>query len=193
MLGLRSRDPALIIESQRLYEALIAGSPKRQLYRYRFAELLADTGRVEASDDQLVQAVAADPEMGESVWRLGVFRWQHENQAQIGSKMIVQAADGICRHPLSNSGEASLLAQAFLLQGDMVGLRSMEQRLSDLPAGVRPASTYLELARFQEQAGLFAERDRMLRIAAAQDVSVRARLASLFDGRVKTITEAEGL
>jgi len=80
-----------------------------------------------------------------------------------------------------------------LLQGDRAGLRSMEQRISDLPEGARPASTYLEIARLQEQAGLLVERDRMLRIAAAQDVSVRARLVSLFDGRVKTITEAEGL
>jgi O-antigen ligase len=193
MLGLRARDPALIIESQQLYEALIAGSPKRQLYRYRFAELLADTGRIEASDDQLVQAVAADPEMGESLWRLGAFRWQHENQAQIGSKMIIEAANGICRHPLSNSGEVSLLAQAYLLQGDRAGLRSMERWISELPAADQPASTYLEIARFQEQAGLLAERDQMLRIAAVRDVSVRARLASLFDGRVKTIAEAEGL
>ena len=194
MLGLRSGDPELIREARRRFEALIAGSPQRQLYRYRLANLLAKTGHVEASGDQLIQSVAADPEVGESVWRLGVFRWQQENQAEIGSKMIVQAADGICRHPLFNSAEASLLAQAFWVQGDLAGLRSMERRIWELPAeDRRPASTYLEIARFQEQAGLLAERDRMLRIAAARDATVGARLASLFDGRVKTIAEAEQL
>ncbi|HEX7507986.1 MAG TPA: O-antigen ligase family protein, partial [Polyangia bacterium] len=62
MLGLRAHDPQLLNESRQLYEALINGSPRRQLYHYRFAELLAETGRVEAAGDQLAQAVAADPE-----------------------------------------------------------------------------------------------------------------------------------
>jgi hypothetical protein len=52
---------------------------------------------------------------------------------------------------------------------------------------------YLEIARFQEQAGLLAERDLMLQIAGARDAAVNARLASLFDGRARTIAEAEGL
>jgi O-antigen ligase len=192
MLGLRSHDRELLNESQRLYEELIAGSPRRQLYRYRFAELLAETGRVEASDDQLAQAVAADPEMGESVWRLGALRWQREDQAELGSKMIVQAANGTCRHFLSSSEDASLLAKAFLVQGDLAGLRSMERRLGELTEDQRPAS-YLEIARLQEQAGLLTERDRMLRTAAARDVALRARLAPLLDGRVGTIAEAEQL
>ncbi len=194
MLGLRAHDPELINEAQRLFEALIAGSPQRQLYRFQFANLLAETGRLQASSDQLAQAVAADPEMGESLWRLGVFRWQREGQAQIGAKMIVQAADGTCRHPLSSSGEASLLARAFLVQGDLAGLRSMEQRLSEVPPDPPPqTSDYLEIARLDEQAGLLAERDRMLRIAALRDATVGLRLAPLFDGRVGTIAEAEGL
>jgi hypothetical protein len=194
MLGLRFHDPELINEAQQLYEALIADSPKRQLYRYRFSEMLAETGRVEASDDQLVQAVAADPEMGESVWRLGVFRWHYKNQAETGSKMIIQAADGICRHLLSSSAEATLLAQAFLMQGDLAGLRSMERRIEELPPeDQKRASTYLDLARLQEQAGLLAERDHLLRLAAVRDVAVGARLAPLFDGRVGTIAEAERL
>ncbi|HEY5284987.1 MAG TPA: O-antigen ligase family protein, partial [Polyangia bacterium] len=193
MLALRSGDQELTNEAQRLYEALIAGSPQRQLYRYRFAEMLASTGRIEAAGDQLVQAVAADPKIAESLWQLGVFRWQHENQAEIGSQMIVQAADGICRHPVSSSAEAILLAHAFSVQGDQSGLRSMEQRISALPAEDRPASTYLDIARLQEQSGLLAERDRMLRIAAVRDATVGARLAPLLDGRVRTISEAERL
>jgi O-antigen ligase len=194
MLGLRSHDPALLNEARQLYEALITSSPKRQLYRYRFAELLAETGRVEAAGDQLVQAVAADPEMGESVWRLGDFRWRHQNQAEIGSKMIVQAADGVCRHQLSSSSEASLLAKAFLAQGDLAGLRSIERRISEIPKEDPPqTSAYLDIARLQEQAGMLVERDRMLRIASGLDVTVSARLASLLDGRVRTIAEAERL
>jgi tetratricopeptide (TPR) repeat protein len=193
MLALRSGDPELIKEAQRHYEALIAGSPQRQLYRYRFAEMLASTGRVEEARDQLVQAFAADPKIGESLWQLGVFRWQHENQAEIGSQMIGQAADGICRHPLSSSAEAILLAHAFSVQGDRSGLRSMEQRISALPAEDQPASSYLDIARLQEQAGLGAERDRMLRIAAARDATIGARLAPLLDGRVRTIAESERL
>ena len=194
MLGLRAHDPQLLNESRQLYEALITSSPKRQLYRYRFAELLAETGRVEAAGDQLAQAVAADPEVGESLWRLGDFRWRHQNQAEIGSKMIVQAADGICRHPLSSSEDASLLAKAFLVRDDLAGLRSMEQRISELPAeDQQRASTYLDIARLQEQAGLLVERDQMLRIAAVRDVAVSARLASLLAGRVATIAEAERL
>jgi O-antigen ligase len=194
MLGLRAHDRELINEAQRLFEALIAGSPRRQLYRYQFANLLAETGRLQASSDQLAQAVEADPEMGESLWKLGVFRWEHEGQAQIGAKMIVQAADGTCRHPLSNSGEASLLARAFLVQGDLAGLRSMERRISAVPPDApTQTSDYLEIARLDEQAGLLAERDRILRIAAIRDVAIGVRLAPLFDGRVGTIAEAEGL
>jgi hypothetical protein len=193
MLGLRARDPELIKEAQRLYEALIAGSPQRQLYRYRFAEMLAETGRVEAASDQLAQAVAADPKMGESLWRQGVFRWHYQNQEEIGSQMVVRAAEGMCSHPLASSEEAILLAHAFLMQGEPAGLRSMEQRISELPPEDRPASTYLDIARLQEQAGMLAERDRMLRIAAARDVAVSARLAPLLEGRVRTIAEAEQL
>jgi len=192
MLGLKSRDPELLDEAQRLYQALIAGSPLRQVYRYKFAKLLAETGRVDEGDEQLEQAVAADPESGDSVWRLGAFRWHYENEAEIGSQMIVRAADGICRHLLSSSEDANLLAQAFLAQGDLAGLRSMERRMSELPgADPRPASVYVDIARLQEQAGLLAERDRMLRIAAGRDTTVNAHLAPLFDGRVRTIAEAE--
>lgn len=194
MLGLRAQDPALLNESRQLYEALITSSPKRQLYRYRFAELLAETGRVEAAGEQLRQAVAVDPEMGESVWRLGEFRWRYQNQVEIGSKMIVQAADGVCRHWLSSSEDASLLAKAFLVQDDLAGLRSMERRMGELPPQEsRTASAYLDIARLQEQAGLFAERDQMLRIAAVRDAALGARLAPLFSGRVATIAEAERL
>jgi O-antigen ligase len=192
MLGLKSNDSELINEAQRLYEALIADSPKRQLYRYRFASLLVETGRVEAGGDQLAQAVAADPEMGESLWRLGVFRWHYENQTQIATKMIIQAADGMCHHWLSGAEDARLLARAFLVQGDLAGLRSMARRMSELPPE-RPASIHLEIARYQEQAGLLAERDQMLRTAAVQDATVSTRLAPLFDGRVGTIAEAEAL
>ncbi len=194
MLGFRAHDPELINEAQRLFEALIAGSPQRQLYRYQFSNLLAETGRLQASSDQLAQAVAADPEMGESLWRLGVFRWQRESQAQIGSKLIVQAADGTCRHALSNSGEAMLLARAFLVQGDLAGLRSMGRRLSEMAPGAPPqTSDYLEIARLDEQAGLLTERDRMLRIATLRDGALGVRLVPLFDGRASTIAEAEGL
>jgi O-antigen ligase/tetratricopeptide (TPR) repeat protein len=192
MLGFISHDRALIDEAQRLYEALIASSPQHQLYRYRFASLLADTGRVQAADDQLTQALAADPDMGESVWRLGMLRWQHENQVQLGSKMVTQAANGMCRHQLSSSEEAVLLAQAFGVQGNLTGLSSMKRRMEELPPeDSHPASAYLDIARVQEQNGLFAERDSMLRIAAAKDASLGARLAPLFDGRVRTIAEAE--
>jgi O-antigen ligase len=178
MLGLKSRDPALLNEAQRLYEALIAGSPRRQIYRYQFARLLAQTGRVEAAGDQLAQALAAAPEIKESLWRLGFFRWHDEKQAQIGSQLIVQSADGICRHQLSSSEDAILLAQAFLVQGDLTGLRSMERRMEELsPEDPRLSPAYVNIARFQEQAGLLAEHDRMLRIAAVRDGTVNARLA----------------
>jgi O-antigen ligase len=192
MLGLKTHDPALIQEAQQLYEALIAGSPQRQLYRYRFANLLADTGRVQAADEQLVQAVAADPDMGESVWRLGMLRWQRENQVQAGSKMVTQAANGMCRHLLSSSEEAVQLARAFAIQGNLSGLSSMKQRMDQVPPeDGHPASAYLEIARAQEQAGLFTERDGTLRIAAGKDAALGARLAPLFDGRARSIAEAE--
>ncbi len=205
LAGLRDH-PLLGWGPDKKADAIYAGKPEHfrfrgvmpalafMLYRFQFANLLAKTDRLQASSDQLAQAVAADPEMGESLWRLGVFRWQREGQAQIGAKMIVQAADGTCRHPLSSSGEASLLARAFLVQGDLAGLRSMEQRLSEVPPDPPPqTSDYLEIARLDEQSGLLAERDRMLRIAALRDATVGLRLAPLFDGRVGTIAEAEGL
>jgi O-antigen ligase len=194
MLGIKSNDPELVNEAQKLYEALIADSPKRQLYRYRFASLLVETGRVKAGGDQLAQAVAADPEMGESLWRLGVFRWHYENQTQIATKMLIQAADGMCHHWLSSAEDARLLARAFLVQGDLAGLRSMARRMEELPPEYeRPASTYLEIARYQEQAGLLAERDQMLRTAAVRDATVSTRLAPLLDGRAGTMAEAERL
>jgi len=192
MVGLKSHDPGLLKEAQQRYEALIAGSPNRQLYRYRYASHLAETGRLQESGEQLVEAVATDPEMGESLWRLGAFRMEYETQPEMGSKLIVQAADGVCRHLLSSLAEAKLLAQAFLVQGNLEGLRSMERRISELPPEEpRPASTYLDIARIEEQAGLVAERDTMVRLAAAQDATLRARLAPLFNGRVATIAEAE--
>jgi len=194
MLGLMSHDRALVDEAQRLYEALIASSPLRQLYRYRFASLLADTGRVQAADDQLSQAVAADPNMGESVWRLGLLRWQREDQVQSGSKMVTQAANGVCRHQLFTSEEAVLLARAFGVQGNLTGLSSMKQRMEEVPPeDGHPASAYLDIARVQEQNGLFADRDSMLRIAAAKDAALGARLSPIFDGRAHTIAEAESM
>ena len=194
ILGLKSHDPSLLSEAQQLYEALIEGSPQRQLYHYRLAELFTETTRIEAAGDQLMQAFNADPEIGESTWRLGVFHWRYGNQAELGSRMVVQSVNGTCPRGLSGSGEAILLARAFLLQGDLEGLRSMELRLAQLPPEyLRSASVYLEVARLQEQAGLLAERDRMVRAAAARDAALSARLAPLIEGRLRTIAEAEGV
>jgi tetratricopeptide (TPR) repeat protein len=184
----------LLSEAQQLYEALIAGSPQRQLYHYRLAELFTETNHIEAAGDQLMQAFNADPEIGESTWRLGEFRWRYGNQAKLGSKMLVQSVKGACPRALFNSGEAILLARALLVQGDLEGLRSMGLRIAQLPPeDQRSASLYLDIARLQEQAGLIAERDRMLRAAAARDATISARLAPLFDGRLQTIAEADGL
>ena len=194
ILGLKFHDTELLNEAERLYEALIADSPQRQQYRIQYATLLAQTGRVEAGDAQLVQAAAVAPEVGEALWKLGVYRWQYEKQAPMGSRMMIQAVDATCRHYLTNWGDAGMLAQAFSVQGDLAGLRAMERRMREtLGEAPQPAVAYLDIARYQEKAGLFAERDRMLRMAAAQDSAVGARLAPLFDGRVKTIAEAEQL
>jgi tetratricopeptide (TPR) repeat protein len=194
ILGLKSRDPQLLSEAQQLYEALIAGSPQRQLYHYRLAELFTETNRIEAAGDQLMQAFNADPEIGESTWRLGEFRWRYGNQAELASKMVVQSVNGACPRGLSSLGEAILLARAFLRQGDLEGLRSMELRIAQLPPqDQRSASLYLDIARLQEQAGLLAERDRMLGAAAARDATISARFAPLVDGRLQTIAEAEGV
>jgi O-antigen ligase len=178
MLGLKVGDQALLAEAELLYKALLAGSPQQQFYHYQLARLFAQTGRIDAGDDQLRQAVAADPQVGESVWRLGLYRWQYENQPQIGSQMLVQAAEGSCRRPLSNSDEAVVLGQAFGVQGNLAGLRSMERRMEELPAeDPRPSSAYRDIARFQEQAGLLAERDRMLGIAATRDATTKIAVA----------------
>ena len=61
------------------------------------------------------------------------------------------------------------------------------------PEYSRPASAYLDIARVQEQNGLFADRDSMLRIAAAKDAALGARLSPIFDGRAHTIAEAESM
>ena len=184
----------MLDEAQRLYEALIAGSPRRQLYRYKFATLLVNTGRVQEADDQLAQAVAADPEIGDSRWMLGVLRWQYEKQPKVGSRILVQAADGRYRHHLVSSSEAGLLAKAFLVQGDLGGLRSMERRMEELPGNDPQRSTVcVSVARLQEEAGLPVERNRMLQNAARWDTQVNVRMAPLFDGRVRTIAEAERL
>jgi hypothetical protein len=108
--------------------------------------------------------------------------------------MLVQSVKGACPRALFSSGEAILLARALLVQGDLEGLRSMELRIAQLPLeDQRSASLYLDIARLQEQAGLIAERDRMLRAAAARDATIHTRLAPLFDGRLRTIAEADGL
>ena len=183
MLGLKVRDKVLLDEAKRLYEALIEGSPRQQFFRSQLARLLVDRGQIGAGGEQLAAAVAADPEMGESIWWLGFHRWYYENQPRLGSQLIVQSMVGLCRHNLDNAEEAKLLAQAFLFQGDLTGLRSMEGRMQEWsPADPRTASVYLDIARFQEQAGLLVERDRMLRIAVVRDGGVGARLAPVFDG-----------
>jgi O-antigen ligase/tetratricopeptide (TPR) repeat protein len=171
ILGLESKDPNLIAEAQRIYEILIEESPDRQFFRYQLASLLTQTGRLDAAENQLTSAVAIDPNMGESLWRLGVFRWFEKGQAESGSKLIVKGSVGFCHYIYWNSDEMILLAQAFFLQGDLAGLRSMEQRMKeDLPSEEpRPASAYRKIAGFQAQAGLSAESNRMLQIADARD------------------------
>jgi len=193
-LGRASRDPELSNEARLLYRQMVADSPRRQLYRYTYATLLAEGGHIQEGDAQLAQAFDEAPEMGDSAWALGAYRWRYEKQDVLGSKLIARGADGICRHPLSSSVEAGQLGQAFLVQGNLEGLRSMEKRMEGLfRTDPQLASIYVAIARYQEQAGLLAERDRMLQAAGERDVAVKARLAPLFDGRAKTIAEAEQL
>ncbi|HMA96140.1 MAG TPA: hypothetical protein VKP30_25815, partial [Polyangiaceae bacterium] len=82
-----------------------------------------------------------------------------------------------------NALELQQLAQVLQKSGRTHSLREVVELARNLPPNDRPTRTYLAVARYMEKAGVFTERDQVLRLAQEFDRDGKPVVDAVLSGR----------
>lgn len=167
------------------YQAAIKLSPKRQQLFYSYAHFLVDRGRKAEAFETLKQVVSFDPEIGESLWLLGLHEFFDQQMVQEGAKDLVKSMTVAYPYELKEAREAMALAIAYDTLGMKDELKGIIQLLPKLPQG--DLAVYVQIARVMEHQGLIQERDMILNALARLDPAIAQRLEPLTSGSVTSI------
>lgn len=191
-LARTTKQPPLLAQAGEQFELLLAESPRRQQYQYDYAGWLVEAGRLKEAQAHLEFALNQYETSGESIWRLGVFKWRSLKQPGAGAELMRKAVLGKeCPYGPKSAMETQQLAQAYWTLGDREHLKGLVKAVEDFSKDDRPTIVHLGIARYLEKSGLLGERDRVLRIAEERDPPLSAKLRPLREGRVKSVAEIE--
>lgn len=170
------------------YKEAIRTSPKRQQLHYSIARLYLEQGRKEEGLDSFKQALADNPDVGESRWYVGLSEMFDFNRLEEGAKEMAAAMNAKAPYRLKDTKEAVALGMAYSVLNDKEGFKAMLDMLS----GLTGASTqlYLEIARSAEKLGMLQERNLLLGAVVQADPSLAANLAPLQNGSASSIEDS---
>lgn len=184
-IGLATHDQHFLDESERRLREVLEDNPKRQELMFALGAFLADAGRLDEAEQLYRKAFDEEPRVGESRFQLGKFLWRYRDFASQGASFIAEGTRGNCPYIGRSLDELSVNAAAFARLGDKQGLRA----LVPLAEGSRPTASprpYWALASYLEQAGMPAERDRILRLGMKHSPEFGQRAQQLSQGLAKT-------
>lgn len=192
MVGQATGEAKILAEAGPELEAVLAENPRRQEVRYRYMDWLAEVGRLGEAKAHLDLASSQDDMTGEAQWRRGVFLWRHHQQEREGAELMAKAIENKCQYWFRSAIEVQQLARAYVALGDRVHLKGMVRSVEDFSKGDRPIAVHLGIARYLDDLGLTAERDRVLEIARDRDSALAERLRPWLEGR-SSLGELESL
>ncbi len=188
VVGKKENDTRLVDRAGSLYRQNIADSPRRQTYLLDYARFLAETGQLNEADDQIRDALALDPSVGEPLWELGRFVWNHRNRPAEGARMMAESYNtdpsNIDKFSPRDAREWQQLAQACSMVGEKEKLRGIVTAVRDFSKQDRPSDVHLGIASYMEQMGLFVERDQVLRYARERNPGVAQIVDPVLAGKV---------
>lgn len=190
-VGAATEDASLKNEGERRLRETLRDNPQRQSVMYALASMLAGSGRPDEAEGLLRKALAEEPRIGESHFRLGRFLWGVRHREAEGAALIAAGARAsYCPYWGASLEELSVTAAAFDRVGDKQGLTVLASTAHDLPPSPA-AAPYLALALHLERAGLLAERDGVLRFGMRHAPEVARHAAPVLQRKVTTLAEAE--
>lgn len=183
-----AQDPAIMQKAEEQYKAAMVESPKRQQLFFGYGRLLSETGRKSEALDVYKKAAELDPKLGEGWWYVGVAYWFDQGDAKQGAEYISKAVKADFPFRMRGAEDALLVSQAYDLNNDKEGLKSIINVLPNLPAA--PANVYIQIAKSMEHQGLTEERNMILGAVIKLDPQAQKQLQPLIDGRATTIDES---
>lgn len=190
-LGKQTRDPAILAEAGQQIEHLLFESPRRQQFQYNYANWLVEMGRIGEAKAHLDFALSQGENMGESLWRKGVFTWRALEQSKAGAALMAQAMAVECAYGFKSAMEVQQLAQAYSVLGDREHLKGVVKYVEGFSKEDQPTIVHLGIARYLEKHGLVEERDRVLQLAEQRDPRAAEHLKAWREGRLRTLADVE--
>jgi O-antigen ligase len=170
------------------YKEAIRTSPKRQQLQYSIARFYLERNKKEEGLDYFKQALEFNPNVGESLWYVGLstmfdFMKMEEGAAQMAAAMTAKAP-----YVLKDAREAVALAMAYEVLKDQEGMRSLIKTLPSLNGG--SSQMYLEIARILERMEMIDERNLILGAIAQADKAYIGKFLPLTQGTATTIEDS---
>jgi len=188
-VGMAMQDPALASEGERRLREILRDHPKRQIAMFALAAVLTELGQLDEAERLYRGALEEAPKIGESRFRLGRFLWKQRNLPSQGANYIVEGTHGECGFVGNSLGELALVAAAMASLGDRPGLASLVP-LAETMKPTPVAQPYWSLAKLLEQAGLFAERDRILRLGTAYSPEIAEHAQPILRGQARMLADS---
>lgn len=180
-----SEQAEAIAETERAYRAAIETSPKRQQLYYSFARFYTMLGRTGEAYDLLKQAVAFNPNVGDSWWYAGITAWFNIGNVNEGMDQVLRGYKAPSPYRLANVQEAVYVAQAGAARGDEDALLTLLPQLPTLNGGTR--ELFLDIARAYEHVGLIEPRNIILNALEQADPGVTPLFLALRNGSATSI------
>ncbi len=167
------------------YIKAVATSPKRQQLLFSLGRFYLEDGRKQEALDQFQIAADADPQVGESLWYLGLTEMFDLGKTPEGSKNMIAAFSAKAPYILKDVREATALAIAYQVTGDKAGLLALIAKLPDMAPGI--GANYIDISRAAEALGLIEQRNLILGAITHADPTLAARFAPLQNGSATSI------
>lgn len=187
-VGLEISDHALLAEADAGFRELRQSQPHRQEVAYRAGTFWAEMGRLDEAEAVLHQALKDDPRVGEAHYRYGHHLLRYRHDAKRGAAALRDGAQAQCQYLGRAPHEVLQVGRALARLGEVQTLRSMLSRIES-GALADQERTYLAFARSLEEAGLIAERDRVLRLGIQRAPAGAHVFRRVLDGEVPRIAD----
>jgi O-antigen ligase/tetratricopeptide (TPR) repeat protein len=177
-------------EAEKYYLRAIESSPARQQMHFGIARFYSQIGQSDKTYEALKKAADLNPNVGESLWYLGLMSVLDSSNQEKGADLIIQSQKAKAPYQIQTINDLVQLARAGAIKNDAETLNSLFERVPEFSGSV---SAYLDIARSYEKVGMIEQRNLILNALLNADPSLETQFAGLKSGSVSTIDESIAL